>query len=133
MSLCCNRPQIKLGLPGAAGENPPSARSPAHLQQKHAVHGEKHATATYPGGLLMLLAAVFGLGSTTVGVYGTRRTDGEGDAVEAGRHPPADGRTPETATQRAVVAAYRRSMPEKKHPGAPNRAPAEIKALPEFV
>lgn len=51
----------------------------------------------------MLLTAVLSLGSTTFGIFGTRRTGGGGDAVEAGRHPPADGRTPETATQSAAA------------------------------
>ena len=53
----------------------------------------------------MLFTAVFSLESTIFGVFGTRRTGGGGDAVEAGRHPPADGRTPEAATQRAAAAA----------------------------
>lgn len=52
----------------------------------------------------MVSTAVFSLGSTTFGVFSTRRTGGRGDAVEAGRHPPADGRTPEAATQCAVAA-----------------------------
>lgn len=54
--------------------------------------------------LAVLFTAVFGLWSKTVGVFWTRRTSGGRDAVEAGRHPLADGRTPETATQRAVAA-----------------------------
>lgn len=52
----------------------------------------------------MLFSVVSCLRSIAFVVFGARRTGGEGDAVEAGRHPPADGRTPETATQRAVAA-----------------------------
>ncbi|KAM7405685.1 hypothetical protein PAMP_000113 [Pampus punctatissimus] len=52
----------------------------------------------------MLFTAVFSLKSTIFGVFGARRTGGGGDAVQAGRHPPADGRTPEAATQRPVAA-----------------------------
>lgn len=59
----------------------------------------------HPGCLSILSTAVFSLESTIFGVFGTRRTGGGGDAVEAGRHPPADGRTPEAATQRAAAAA----------------------------
>lgn len=47
----------------------------------------------------MLFTAVSSLKSTTFGMFRTRKTGGGGDAVEAGRHPPADGRTPEAATQ----------------------------------
>ena len=47
----------------------------------------------------MVLTAVFSLRWTVFDVFGTRRTGGGGDAGEAGRHPPADGWTPETAAQ----------------------------------
>lgn len=52
----------------------------------------------------MLFSVVSCLRSIAFVVFGARRTGGGGDAVEAGRHPPADGRTPETTTQRAVGA-----------------------------
>lgn len=76
----------------------------------------------------MIFTAVFSLRSTTFGVFGTRRTGGGEDAVQAGRHPPADGRTPETATQRAC---YSRSMPEVQvRAGLPEE---DINVLSGFV
>lgn len=59
----------------------------------------------------MLFTASFSLESVIFGVSGARRTGGGGDAVEAGRHPPADGRTPEAATQRAAAAALDAPLP----------------------
>lgn len=85
---------------------------------------------TYSGALWLLFAAVFRLGSTTVGVFVARRTGGGGDAVEAGRHPPADGRTPEArhaascrrGAAAARAAACRRYDPEPPaHPEAPEQ------------
>lgn len=58
----------------------------------------------------MLFGDVSGVRSTANGVFGARETGSGWDTVEAGRHPPADGRTPETAAQRAVAAAEEPSL-----------------------
>lgn len=82
--------------------NQPTDRSSV---QYLCLHTSSETRRENSSSLALLFDAVFGLWSATVGVFWTRRTTGGRDAVEAGRHPPEDGRTPETATQRAVTAA----------------------------
>lgn len=57
-----------------------------------------------------LFSDVSSIRSTALDVFGARRTGSGWDTVEAGRHPPADGRTPETAAQRAVAAEEEPSL-----------------------
>lgn len=58
----------------------------------------------------MLFSDVSSVRSTAYDVFGARGTGSGWDTVEAGRHPPADGRTPETAAQRAVAAVEEPSL-----------------------
>lgn len=62
----------------------------------------------------MLFSGVSSVRSTACDVFGARGTGSGWDTVEAGRHPPADGRTPETPAQRAVAAAEEPSL-ERLH------------------
>lgn len=115
-----NGPQITLGLPGAAGGKITFWGRASHIYKNN--HLQKNtSTLPYSGYLSLLFTAVFSLRSTTFGVFRTRRTGGWGDAVEAGRHPPADGRTPETATQWAVAAVL--PLLEPLHNGGTTRSP----------
>lgn len=70
------------------------------------------STGTVPClvGSEMLLSDVSSVRSTANDVFGARGAGSGWDTVEAGRHPPADGRTPETAAQRAVAAAEQPSL-----------------------
>lgn len=58
----------------------------------------------------MIFSDVSSVRAKAYDVFEARGTGSGWDTVEAGRHPPADGRTPETAAQRAVAAAEEPSL-----------------------
>ncbi|KAK5618534.1 hypothetical protein CRENBAI_016854 [Crenichthys baileyi] len=96
--------------PGAAGEKSASCSqtSPHPLERTNLHSNPEQFAITYRSCLSTLLVAVSGLRLITVGIF---RTGGGGDAVDAGRHPPADGRTPETATQRPAATVLQQLQP----------------------
>lgn len=97
-----NGPQIKLGLLRPAGKFPSLGAKPRQ-SAKIGFRKEPELRTSLPlpvdGSQHGLLAR-----SAAFGGFRARRSDGRGDALEAGRHPPADGWTPETDTQRAIAA-----------------------------
>lgn len=97
-----NGPQIKLGLLRPAGKFP-SFRAKPRQSAKTGFHKEPELCTSL---LLPVDSSQHSLlaRSAAFGAFRARRSDGRGDAVEAGRHPPADGWTPETDTQRAIAA-----------------------------
>lgn len=77
---------------------------------------------------LRIVASRRARGSTsTAAQTRRRRTAGGEDAVEAGRHPPADGQTPETRGQGAAAAVLRRLRTRHGH-GAPRNADGAMAA-----
>lgn len=115
-----NEPRIKLGLLQPAGKLSFLRLSLTKLH-KSLFSTIKSSVPHCSGFLAIVFTAVFLLGSAAFGAFGARRSDGWGDAVEAGRHPPAGGWTPETDTQRAIAA---NKLPLRRlHTGCPRNSP----------
>lgn len=93
-----------------------------------ALLSNKKSSVLHRSGLAVVSTAVFPLGSAAFGAFGARRSDGGGDAVEAGRHPPAGGWTPETDAQRVIAANKLPLRPLRA--GCPRRSPPKLPKLP---